>query len=353
METVFVTGGCGFIGSAVVRALIAGSDTRVINIDKLTYAGRLESLGEARGSDRHVHHRMDICDGGGIADLFKRYQPTTVFHLAAESHVDRSIDGPQEFVRTNVLGTTVLLEAGHAYWRELGQGQRARFRFMHVSTDEVFGALGAEGSFTETTHYEPSSPYAASKAGADHLARAWGTTFGLPVIVTNCSNNYGPYQFPEKLIPLTIGKALRGESIPVYGRGDNVRDWLHVDDHVRGLLLAARRGVPGETYLFGGTGERTNLWMVKRICELVDRHHPASATRADSLISFVADRPGHDFRYSVNAGRAREALGWAPQVGLDEGLGGTVDWYVAHQKLMSDVYNKDYVGQRLGLGGVA
>src|SRR6266404_5966624 len=306
---VLVTGGAGFIGSAVIRHIVADTDWSVANVDKLTYAGNLESLAEAGASNRHRHYPVDICDRASLDAIFREQQPDAVLHLAAESHVDRSIDGAAPFIHTNMIGTYTLLEAALAYWRTLNAEARTRFRFQHISTDEVFGSLGTTGRFTETTPYQPNSPYSASKAGSDHLVRAWGHTYGLPTLATNCSNNYGPYHFPEKLIPLVIIRALRGESLPVYGSGENVRDWLHVEDHARALTLVLTKGRPGETYNIGADSERTNLAVVRAICALLDDMVPTSPHRPhDRLITFVTDRPGHDQRYAIDASKIRREL---------------------------------------------
>lgn len=348
--TVFVTGGAGFIGSALVRQLIAESELTVVNIDKLTYAGNLSSLGAAREHPRHRFDQSDICDAAALRGLFESYRPTAVFHLAAESHVDRSIDGPGEFVRTNLVGTFQVLQESLRYWRGLDAAAQQRFRFLHVSTDEVYGSLGAEGLFNETTPYDPSSPYSASKAGSDHLARAWQRTYGLPVIITNCSNNYGPYQFPEKLIPLIIRKAIEGAPLPVYGKGDNVRDWLYVDDHARALRLVVARGLPGETYNVGGQNERTNIEVVRAVCALLDELRPDVAGKHERLITFVTDRPGHDYRYAIDATKLRRELGWVPQENFETGLRRTVQWYLDNQQWLDDVTSGAYRGERLGAG---
>lgn len=350
MATLLVTGGAGFIGSALVRHVIAHTGDTVVNVDKLTYAGNLESLGEAREHPRHHFAQVDICDREAVRALFERHEPDLVIHLAAESHVDRSIDGPAAFVETNLVGTFCLLEEARRHWGGLDADARARFRFVHVSTDEVFGSLGAEGYFTEATAYDPSSPYAASKAGSDHLARAWHRTYGLPVVVTNCSNNYGPYQFPEKLIPLMIQKALAGAPLPVYGRGENVRDWLFVEDHVRAILLAAARGRPGATYAIGGHNERRNLEVVRTLCALLDELAPSPAGPYERLVSFVADRPGHDLRYAIDASRIRDELGWMPSETFESGLRRTVAWYLAHADWVARVTSGAYRGERLGVG---
>lgn len=350
MATYLVTGGAGFIGSALVRQLVAETDDRIVNVDCLTYAGNLESLGAARDHANHRFHKIDICDAAALRDVFHEERPDAVLHLAAESHVDRSIDGPDTFIQTNLVGTYTLLTQSLLYWNELPPDKRAQFRLVHVSTDEVFGTLGAEGSFTERTPYAPSSPYSASKAGSDHLARAWQRTYGLPVIVTHCSNNYGPYQFPEKLIPLMIQKALVGESLPVYARGENVRDWLYVDDHVRALRLVLERGRPGETYNVGGNNERRNIDVVREICALLDQLHPGSAGPRERLITYVADRPGHDFRYAIDSSKLRQELGWAPREDFSSGLLKTVQWYLANGRWVERVMSGAYRGERLGAG---
>lgn len=350
-RTIVVTGGAGFIGSAVVRRLIDGGRDRVINVDALTYAGNLDSLRDVADSSRYAFERVDIRDRPEVRRVFETYEPDAVLHLAAESHVDRSIDGPGDFIETNVMGTFVLLEEARRHWRRLDGAKRDAFRFVHVSTDEVFGSLGPDGAFHENTPYDPSSPYSASKAGSDHLVRAWHRTFGLPTLVTNCSNNYGPCQFPEKLIPLITLNALEGRELPVYGKGDQVRDWLHVDDHAEGLLLALRRGGPGATYLLGGHGERKNLDVVEEICDLVDE---LAGERDDGprreLIRFVEDRPGHDMRYAIDPSRAERELGWRPERSFEEGLRQTVAWYLENRWWWERVRSGEYRGERLGLG---
>ena len=351
--TVLVTGGAGFIGSALVRQLIDETDCKVVTVDKLTYAGNVESLGSALDHPRHRFVRADICDVSTIRHLLAEHQPAAVYHLAAESHVDRSIDGPADFVQTNLIGTYTMLEESLRYWRTLPAPLGPQFRFLHVSTDEVFGSLGEEGHFSETTPYDPSSPYSASKAGADHLARAWHRTYGLPLLVTNCSNNYGPYHFPEKLIPLTIQKAFAGDRLPVYGRGENVRDWLYVDDHVRALRLVVHKGVPGRTYNVGGGNERRNIDVVRTICALLDELRPDPAGAHERLIEFVTDRPGHDLRYAIDASRIRDELGWQPLENFDSGLRRTVSWYLEHQDWVARVSSGAYRGERLGLGASA
>jgi len=343
-----ITGGAGFIGSALIRYLIGHTDVQVLNVDKLTYAGNLESLEPVEGSKRYAFARVDVCDGPQLNALFEEFRPDAIIHLAAESHVDRSIDHPAEFVRTNVMGTSTLLSAAEAFWRETQSADD--FRFLHVSTDEVFGSLGSEGNFDEGTCYRPNSPYAASKAAADHMARAWHRTFGLPVIVTNCSNNYGPYQFPEKLIPLIILRAIAGQSLPVYGKGDNVRDWLYVDDHARGLWDALCSGTPGQSYLFGGRSEKSNIDIVTQICDQLDQRFPHSTNCPHrSLVEYVEDRPGHDFRYAVDCSFAERELGWSPSESLESGLAKTVDWYLSNVGWCKRVQDGSYRGQRLGL----
>lgn len=346
-----MTGGAGFIGSTLVRQLVAASDVRVVNVDNLTYAGNLESLGDAREHPRHAFHHVDICDGPSLREIFEREEPDTVLHLAAESHVDRSIDGPAAFIRTNLVGTFTLLEESLRWYRTLPAVRQKEFRFVHVSTDEVFGSLGADGAFNEATPYDPSSPYSASKAGSDHLARSWQRTYGLPVVVTNCSNNYGPFQFPEKLIPLTICKALGGEPLPVYGRGENVRDWLHVEDHARALRLVAEKGRPGETYAIGGGAERRNIDVVREICAALDELRPDPAGPYDRLITFVTDRPGHDFRYAMNFTKIREELGWSPREAFSSGIRHTVVWYLENMGWTERVMSGAYRGERLGQAG--
>jgi dTDP-glucose 4,6-dehydratase len=348
MTTYLVTGGAGFIGSALVRQLILETEDRVLNVDCLTYAGNLESLGSARDDPRHVFHKVNIRDGEALRTVFDTEKPDAILHLAAESHVDRSIDGPGEFIQTNVVGTFAILQEALRYWRGLSAERKAHFRFVHVSTDEVFGSLGESGLFTETTPYDPSSPYSASKAASDHLARAWHRTYGLPVVVTNCSNNYGPYQFPEKLIPLTIHKALVGDPLPVYGKGENVRDWLYVDDHVRALRIALRDGRPGETYNVGGGNERRNIDVVRTICRLLDEMRPDPRGPHERLITFVTDRAGHDFRYAIDASKLRRELGWVPRETFETGLRRTVEWYLANTGWRDRVMTGAYRGERLG-----
>jgi dTDP-glucose 4,6-dehydratase len=344
-RAILVTGGAGFIGSAVVRRMAAGSDWHVVNADKLTYAGNLDSLRGVEDAENYTFERVDIADPDAVRGLFVTYQPAAVLHLAAESHVDRSIDGPAEFIHTNVVGTFTMLQEALRYTRE---NSVADFRFVHVSTDEVFGSLAEHGKFAEDTPYDPSSPYSASKAASDHLARAWHRTYGLPVIVTNCTNNYGPYQFPEKLIPLTIIKAIRGEPLPVYGRGENVRDWLFVEDHAAGLQQVVENGESGDTYLFGGENERRNIDVVQSICALMDELRPREG-KHEELITFVTDRPGHDLRYAVDTTAVRNLLGWQPRESFESGLRKTVQWYLDNERWWQRVMSGEYRGERLGL----
>ncbi|MCR6629393.1 MAG: dTDP-glucose 4,6-dehydratase [Magnetospirillum sp.] len=347
-ETVLVTGGAGFIGSAVVRHLIDATQARVVNVDALTYAANLDNLAMVEGDPRYLFEHADIRDKAALQRIFARHRPDAVMHLAAESHVDRSIDGPAEFVQTNVVGTVTLLEAALEYWRGLDADAQARFRFLHVSTDEVYGSLGEEGLFSETSQYQPNSPYSASKAASDHFVRAWHHTYGLPTLITNCTNNYGPYQFPEKLIPLVVLKALAGESLPVYGKGENVRDWLHVDDHARALLAVLKRGRVGETYGIGGQAERRNIDLVRQICAILDGLLPAGAPHA-RLITMVSDRPGHDLRYAMDIGKIGAELGWRPQETLESGLTATIAWYLDNRVWWQRIKDGVYRGQRLGL----
>jgi dTDP-glucose 4,6-dehydratase len=345
-----VTGGAGFIGSAVVRRLIGTTPYEVLVVDKLTYAGNLDSLAPVSDDPRFRFVRADIVEQGTMRLLFEEFSPDVVMHLAAESHVDRSIDGPGDFIQTNIVGTYSLLQAALAHWRSLPPARKSGFRFHHISTDEVFGSLGAEGLFREDTPYQPKSPYSASKAGSDHLVRAWHHTYGLPVVITNCSNNYGPYHFPEKLIPLAIIKALHGEAIPVYGTGANIRDWLHVEDHADALLLAAERGEIGESYNIGGRNERTNLEVVQAICRLLDELAPDTAIGSRAkLISFVTDRPGHDARYAIDARKVERELGWRARYTFDDGLRQTVQWYLDNRTWWERVRSGVYRGERLGV----
>ena len=346
MKTIFVTGGAGFIGSALIRLLIAESDWRIVNIDKLTYAGNLESLADLADLGdlkRHVFSRTDICDRTALDSLFSEHRPAGVIHLAAESHVDRSIHGPGDFIETNISGTYTLLEAARAFWSALDAEAKAAFRFHHVSTDEVFGSLGDTGLFVETSPYQPNSPYSASKAASDHLVRAWHHTYGLPTVITNCSNNYGPCQFPEKLIPLMIHNAVSDKPLPIYGKGDNVRDWLYVDDHARALRLVFERGIAGETYNIGGHNEKTNLEVVDTLCALLDELKPRHDRRSyrEQKIT-VADRPGHDKRYAIDAGKIERELGWTPQETFESGLGKTVRWYLDNSAWVAHVVSGEY-----------
>jgi dTDP-glucose 4,6-dehydratase len=350
-KTYIVTGGAGFIGSAVVRMIIESSDDTVVNVDKLTYAGNLDSLQSVAENPRYHFVQADICDSQTMTEVFSAYQPDAIMHLAAESHVDRSIDGPGDFIQTNIIGTYNLLEIARVYWNGLQAEKKNAFRFHHVSTDEVYGSLGDEGMFQETTPYDPSSPYSASKASSDHLVRAWYRTYGLPVVLTNCSNNYGPYQYPEKLIPLMLQKARNGEALPVYGTGENVRDWLYVDDHARALLLVMKKGKKGETYNIGGHNEVTNIDVVRTLCAILDDREPAKDGRPYAeLISFVADRPGHDMRYAIDASKIQRDLGWIPEETFETGLAKTVDWYLANQQWVDRVLDGSYMGERLGAG---
>jgi len=340
-----VTGGAGFIGSAVVRRAVADGH-EVVNLDALTYAACLDNVAPVADSPRYAFEQADIRDRAALDRVFAAHAPDAVMHLAAESHVDRSIDGPGTFIGTNVTGTYTLLEAARAYWTRAGRPEG--FRFHHISTDEVFGSLGPEGLFTEDTPYAPNSPYSASKAASDHLVRAWGETYGLPVLITNCSNNFGPYHFPEKLIPVVILNALAGRPIPVYGRGENVRDWLYVEDHADALLLVLQRGQPGRSYNIGGENAARNIDIVRTVCRILDRLHPAGAPH-DRLITFVADRPGHDMRYAIDPGRIRRELGWRPGVTLEQGLERTVRWYLDNEAWWRPLLARDGVGRRLGM----
>ena len=341
-----VTGGAGFIGSAVVRLAVAQGHN-VVNLDALTYAACLENIVSVADSPLYTFEHADICDRAALDGIFAQHKPDAVMHLAAESHVDRSIDGPGAFIQTNITGTYTLLEAARAYWQ--GAGKPDGFRFHHISTDEVFGSLGPTGQFTEDTPYDPRSPYSASKAASDHLVRAWGETYGLPIIMTNCSNNYGPFHFPEKLVPVVILKALAGQPIPVYGDGTNVRDWLFVEDHADALLTVLTKGELGRSYNIGGENEVSNLELVKMICALLDERNPSGAPHAD-LITFVTDRPGHDQRYAIDPTRIRAELGWKPSVTVEEGLARTVDWYLENEDWWSALQNRQGVGERLGKG---
>lgn len=369
MKKILITGGAGFIGSAVVRHIIQHTNDQVLNLDKLTYAGNLDSLVDVSDSPRYQFQQIDICDAAQVKQAIEQFQPDAIMHLAAESHVDRSIDGPAEFIHTNIVGTYVLLEAARVYWNELPQEKKQVFRFHHISTDEVYGDLPHPADqptelplFTETTPYAPSSPYSASKASSDHLVRAWQRTYGLPVIVTNCSNNYGPYHFPEKLIPLVILNALEGKSLPIYGKGDQIRDWLYVEDHARALYLVVTQGKPGETYNIGGHNEKQNIEVVRTICNILDELAPASLVRRglppenasaptsySQLITHVADRPGHDRRYAIDASKIERELGWKPQETFATGLRKTVQWYLDNQQWCENVQDGSYQRQRLGV----
>ncbi|TQI75613.1 dTDP-glucose 4,6-dehydratase [Bosea sp. AK1] len=343
-----VTGGAGFIGSAVVRKLIGETEHEVCVVDKLTYAGNLASLEPVSGSNRYRFEQADIGDGERMKTIFADFQPDIVMHLAAESHVDRSIDGPAAFIETNIVGSFTLLQETLRHFRELPEDRKGRFRFHHISTDEVFGSLGADGFFREDTAYQPNSPYSASKAASDHLVRAWHHTYGLPVVMTNCSNNYGPYHFPEKLIPLMIINALEGKKLPVYGNGLNVRDWLYVDDHADALITVATTGKLGESYNIGGHNEKTNIEVVKTICALLDELRPDSKGPRERLISYVTDRPGHDARYAIDAGKIGRELDWTPKETFETGLRRTVEWYLANPTWWGDIRSGTYRGERLG-----
>ncbi len=348
---ILVTGGAGFIGSAVIREIIKHHDDEVLNLDKLTYAGNLANLREIEDNPRYQFAQIDICDKDAVVACINDFKPDIVMHLAAETHVDRSIDEPGTFVQTNVVGTFNLLAAASDYYNKAPEAVRSAFRFHHISTDEVFGSLGAEGLFTEATPYSPNSPYSASKAASDHFVRAWQTTFGLPTVVTNCSNNYGPYHFPEKLIPLMILNALEGKPLPVYGDGAQIRDWLHVEDHARALYLVATTGTPGETYNIGGHNEVKNIDVVKAICILLEEkapQKPDNINRFEDLITFVTDRPGHDVRYAIDASKIQQELGWQPAETFDTGLAKTVDWYLDNMDWCRDVQSGNYQRERLG-----
>jgi len=350
---VLITGGAGFIGSAVVRYILGYTDFNVINIDKLTYAGNLESLPGVNSNSRYSLEQIDICDEAAIAKVFAEYEPTVVMHLAAESHVDRSITGPDEFIQTNIIGTYNMLEQARRYYENLTGSAKQAFRFHHVSTDEVYGDLeGTDDLFAETTAYAPSSPYSASKASSDHLVRAWGRTYGLPIIITNCSNNYGPYHFPEKLIPHIILNALQGKPLPVYGDGSQIRDWLYVEDHARALVRVVTEGNVGETYNIGGHNEKKNIQVVKVICELLEElapQKPSGVILYSDLIEFVTDRPGHDTRYAIDATKIQSVLGWTPEESFETGLRKTVKWYLNNESWWRRVLDGSYQGERLGL----
>lgn len=350
METILVTGGAGFIGSCFVRQWITEEQACIVNLDKLTYAGNLDSLTPVEYHPRHIFQQGDINDAQLVSSLLEEYRPRAIVNFAAESHVDRSIDDPAPFIMTNVVGTYQLLETTRTYWRGLSERERSAFRFLHVSTDEVYGSLGPTGFFIESTPYAPNSPYSASKAASDHFVRGYRHTYGLPTLITNCSNNYGRYQFPEKLMPLMILNALEGKPLPVYGDGQNMRDWLFVEDHCRAIRTALDKGVPGETYNIGGNCERTNLEVVKAICATVDRLHPGLAhAPCSSLLTFVEDRPGHDRRYAIDAGKIRRELGWRPEHEFESGLELTVKWYLENTEWVQRVTSGEYRRERLGL----
>ena len=347
---IIITGGAGFIGSALIRQLLTETNFQVLNIDKLTYAGNLESLPDVESNSNYHFLQADICNSEAMNNAFEQFKPDAVMHLAAESHVDRSIDGPGEFIQTNVVGTYTLLEASRKYWVTLSEEAKKAFRFHHISTDEVYGTLGETGFFTEETAYQPNSPYSASKAGSDHLVRAWLHTYGMPTLITNCSNNYGPYQFPEKLIPLMINNALEGKPLPIYGKGDNIRDWLFVDDHARALRTVLETGVVGEVYNIGGFNEHTNLDVVHTLCEILDELLPESAhVPHKNLIEFVTDRPGHDQRYAIDATKIEKELGWTPDETFKTGIRKTVEWYLNNRQWCENVLDGSYQKQRLGL----
>lgn len=348
MKKVIVTGGAGFIGSAVCRHLVKERGIEVLNLDKLTYAGVPESLREIQDSPLYRFAKADVCDRPAVAALFAGFQPDAVMHLAAESHVDRSIDGPAAFIETNIVGTYTMLECAREYWGALPEERKTAFRFHHISTDEVYGSLGPEGLFEETTPYDPRSPYSASKASSDHLVMAWFHTYGLPVVITNCSNNYGPYHFPEKLIPLVILNALDEKPLPIYGKGDNIRDWLYVEDHARALAMVVEKGRPGETYNVGGRNERTNLEVVQTICGILDELKPRASGSYADLIAFVADRPGHDARYAIDATKLETELGWKAQENFDTGIRRTTQWYLDNDWWWKPLRASRYAGQRLG-----
>jgi dTDP-glucose 4,6-dehydratase len=348
-STIFVTGGAGFIGSAVCRHFLADTGARVVNLDKLTYAANLDNIPDGPDNPHYAFERVDICNGPHLRRLFEQYQPVGVMNLAAESHVDRSIDGPGEFIQTNIVGTFTLLQEALRYWCTLTGEQRERFRFMHVSTDEVFGSLGDTGLFTETSPYQPNSPYSASKASSDHLVRAWHETYGLPTLLTNCSNNYGPYHFPEKLIPHMIIKGLAGEPLPVYGDGQNIRDWLYVEDHARALTQVFEYGQVGDTYNVGGRNERTNLHVVQTICDLLDSVAPSGNEPRRNLIRLVSDRPGHDRRYAIDASKLERQLGWTARETFETGIEKTIRWYLSERAWWQGILERGYRAQRVGI----
>lgn len=349
---ILITGGAGFIGSAVIRHIINSTEHNVLNIDKLTYAGNLDSLSDIDQSPRYQFEQIDICNGDALQQVFERFRPNLVMHLAAESHVDRSIDGPAEFINTNIVGTYTLLEVVRHYWQALTDTEKHDFRFHHISTDEVYGDLdGTSDLFTESTPYAPSSPYSASKASSDHLVRAWQRTYGLPTIITNCSNNYGPYHFPEKLIPLVILNALEGKPLPIYGKGDQIRDWLYVEDHARALYKVVTEGEIGETYNIGGHNEKPNIEVVKTICQILDELQPRDNNEPyATLITFVKDRPGHDMRYAIDASKIERELGWTPEETFESGIGKTVQWYLNNLEWCRRVQDGSYQRERLGEG---
>lgn len=350
-----VTGGAGFIGSAVIRYLINELKCKVVNVDKLTYAGNLESLDDVFRSSLYAFEQVDICNQSEMERIFIQYKPDVVMHLAAESHVDRSIDGPAEFIQSNIVGTYTMLEQARQYWQKLNADKKTNFRFHHISTDEVYGDLeGTNELFVEETPYAPSSPYSASKASSDHLVRAWNRTYKLPIVITNCSNNYGPYQFPEKLVPLVILNAINGKPLPIYGKGDQIRDWLYVEDHAKALVIAALEGVNGETYNIGGHNEKSNLEVVKTLCAILDEmvpDHPDGINKYEQLITFVVDRPGHDHRYAINADKIERELGWKPYETFHTGMRKTVEWYLANNDWCQRVLDGSYQGERLGVHG--
>jgi len=353
INKLLITGGAGFIGSAVIRHLIQNTDLHVVNLDKLTYAGNLDSLADVSGNDRYAFEQVDICNHQEVKRVLDAHQPTAIMHLAAESHVDRSIDGPGEFIQTNIVGTYTLLDAAMEYYRSLSDADKQAFRFHHVSTDEVYGDLDATGYFTEETSYAPSSPYSASKASSDHLVRSWNRTFGLPVLITNCSNNYGPYHFPEKLIPLIILNALEGKALPVYGDGKQVRDWLYVEDHARALCKVVAEGKVGETYNIGGNNEKQNIEVVKTLCTILDDRAPLKLPTSThksyhDLITYVKDRPGHDLRYAIDATKIKNDLGWEPAETFESGIAKTVDWYLTNSEWCHRVQDGSYQRERLG-----
>ena len=352
MNTILVSGGAGFIGSALVRALFDRTGVRIINVDKLNYAGNLDSLSGITDSQRYIFEKVDICDGNALARIFREHRPTLIMHLAAETHVDRSIDGPSDFIKTNINGTFSLLEAARYYFDRLPEIEQKQFRFHHISTDEVYGDLkGTDNLFTEQTPYSPSSPYSASKAASDHLVRAWGRTYGLPIVITNCSNNYGPYHFPEKLIPHVILNAIHGKPLPIYGNGLQIRDWLYVEDHAKALIRVVTAGVVGETYNIGGHNEKNNLEVVQTICDLLEELAPEKPSGIDKyrdLITFVKDRPGHDVRYAIDASKIESELGWMPKETFETGLRKTVQWYLDNTSWWERVLSGDYRMERIG-----